>query len=456
MFLICKQILFGPEWGGNSLLIGHLQTELSTKPPNKLMRNGISVTARKLPQQTQMHLKGIIATIVVSCFRFLLASCAVLLGGCAAIDASLSDRVLNLNASLDRSSNDTILANIIRASYYQPLSFVGVSKVNGSQSVSLVNGLPTITFGPHQTVTQHQFIFGSHSLNNQASGNFDVAPLATKDFAKGVSVDISLAELSVLLKQGIPRDLLYSLAVDSIEFTDKGGVRRAFKNEPSDPTYEEFRAAILVLIAWGFSIETRLDENPAFDSNDKTSAKFMTKGRFCFDQANADFELTKLVRMGARWKCNDVWSRMRPQKPSNEDVAIDIYFPGEVKTVVNVIFRMRSIYGVFNCLGRLIAEGHLHEARAATDNDAKRIARALYNPRAGQPAAKEVGLPLLNITGAQLGPCFSSVSVNNVYHCVPQDGSENTKRIFSVLSQLLALKTSAVDLPNTPTVRVAP
>jgi hypothetical protein len=106
----------------------------------------------------------VFATIVVSCFRFVLASCAVLLGGCAAIDASLSDRVLNLNASLDRSSNDTILANIIRASYYQPLSFVGVSKVNGSQSVSLANGLPTITFGPHQTVTQHQFIFGSHTL----------------------------------------------------------------------------------------------------------------------------------------------------------------------------------------------------------------------------------------------------------------------------------------------------
>jgi hypothetical protein len=398
----------------------------------------------------------VFGTIVVSCLRFLLAACALFLGGCALIDASLSDRVLQLNASLDRSSNDTILANIIRASYYQPLSFVGVSKVNGSQSVSLVNGLPTITFGPHQTVTQHQFIFGSNTLNNQASGNFDVAPLATKDFAKGVSVDITLAELSVLLKQGIPRDLLYSLAIDSIEFTDKGGVRKAFKNEPSDKSYEEFRAAILVLIAWGFSIETRLDENPAFDSNDKTSAKFVTKGRFCFDLANADFELTKLVRTGARWKCNDVWSRMRPQKPSNEDVAIDVYFPSEIRTVVNVIFRMRSIYGVFNYLGRLIAEERIHEARVATDADAKSIARAFYNPRGEKRLAKEEGSPLLNITGGQLGACFSSVSINSTFYCVPQQGSENTKRIFSVLSQLLALKTSAVDLPNTPTVRVAP
>lgn len=398
----------------------------------------------------------VFAAIAASCLRFLLMCCVVLLGGCAFIDASLSDRVLQLNASLDRSSNDTILANIIRASYYQPLSFVGVSKVNGSQSVSLVNGFPTFTFGPHQTVAQHQFVFGANTLNNQASGNFDVAPLATKDFAKGVSVDITLAELSVLLKQGIPRDLLYSLALDSIEFTDKGGVRRAYKNDPSDPTYEEFRAAILVLIAFGFSIETRLDENAAFDSNDKTTAKFVTRGRFCFDQANADFELRRLVRTGTRWKCNDAWSRMPPQKPSNEDVAIDVYFPSEVRTVVNVIFRMRSIYGVFNFLGRLIAEDRLHEARVATDSDAKQIARTFYSPRGDKPLAKEKGLPLLNITGAQLGPCFSSVSINGVFYCVPHDGGENTKRIFSVLSQLLALKTSAVDLPNTPTVRVAP
>jgi len=39
--------------------------------------------------------------------------------------------------------------------------------------------------------------------------------------------------------------------------------------------------------------------------------------------------------------------------------------------------------------------------------------------------------------------------------CVPAEGAENTKRIISLLAQLLALKTPQSELPFTPTVRVA-
>jgi hypothetical protein len=38
--------------------------------------------------------------------------------------------------------------------------------------------------------------------------------------------------------------------------------------------------------------------------------------------------------------------------------------------------------------------------------------------------------------------------------CVPEQGSSNTKRIFSLLAELLALKTQASELAITPTVRV--
>ena len=42
---------------------------------------------------------------------------------------------------------------------------------------------------------------------------------------------------------------------------------------------------------------------------------------------------------------------------------------------------------------------------------------------------------------------------DGTYYCVPRQGAENTKRIFSLLAQLLALKTQAGDLAITPTVR---
>jgi hypothetical protein len=41
-------------------------------------------------------------------------------------------------------------------------------------------------------------------------------------------------------------------------------------------------------------------------------------------------------------------------------------------------------------------------------------------------------------------------------YCVPEKGAESTKRIFSLLGQLLALKTQSGDLNATPVVRVTP
>ena len=39
---------------------------------------------------------------------------------------------------------------------------------------------------------------------------------------------------------------------------------------------------------------------------------------------------------------------------------------------------------------------------------------------------------------------------------MPQDGADNTKKIFNIINALLALKTTAGDLPVTQTVRIAP
>ena len=117
------------------------------------------------------------------CAAIAALSAAAIFSGCAAIDSNLTGRVGNLNASLDQAINDGILTNIVRARNLQPLSFVAVSRVNSTQSVNLANGLPTFTFGPGLTTAQHQFAFAGNSMTNNVSGNFDLAPLATKEFA---------------------------------------------------------------------------------------------------------------------------------------------------------------------------------------------------------------------------------------------------------------------------------
>jgi hypothetical protein len=419
-------------------------------------------------------------------FSFFLSAsviCATLTG-CAGIDASLTDRVSNLNASLDQSTNDGILLNIVRASRYEPLTFVAVSKVNSTQSVTLTNGLPTLFFGPGLTTAQHQFIFGSNSINNVASGNFDLGPLATKEFAAGVSTDISLVELSTLIKEGIPRDLLFNLLVESITLEKKidaaGGKSSKWepvylRNEPGHEQYLGFRATALILTALGYSVETRMDVNPVWDATDKNTAKYKPKGRLCFDPTLADSGTIQYLSesrkkgpyfksMDQRFMCGD-WSRKRPTRLENEpDTIVEIWAPGYTTTARNIVFRFRSIYGVFGFLGRQVKNGELEGLRTADDKDVRINGVKLYKALAADRwdivkdiFRNRIEPQLLRISERDGASCFAAARVGGKRYCVPQDAqSATTRRVFSVLAQLLALKTTAADLPVTPTVRVTP
>ena len=77
--------------------------------------------------------------------------------------------------------------------------------------------------------------------------------------------------------------------------------------------------------------------------------------------------------------------------------------------------------------------------RAARRGDAG----ALDHPR-GQAASQRGDRPIIRL--------FRADAFLDGHYCVPEEGSANTKRIFGLLAQLLALQTSAADLAITPTV----
>jgi hypothetical protein len=62
-------------------------------------------------------------------------------------------------------------------------------------------------------------------------------------------------------------------------------------------------------------------------------------------------------------------------------------------------------------------------------------------------------IPLLEVRSDTSGGCFVDLYFDGHYYCVPKDGAENTKAIFSLLAQLIALRTPG-DLAITPAVRV--
>jgi hypothetical protein len=63
---------------------------------------------------------------------------------------------------------------------------------------------------------------------------------------------------------------------------------------------------------------------------------------------------------------------------------------------------------------------------------------------------------ILTVHKGQPTGCFAAAVLDLTVYCVPIDHAENTKRSFSILSQLLALKTTTDDLQLTPTLRLLP
>jgi hypothetical protein len=103
----------------------------------------------------------------------------------------------------------------------------------------------------------------------------------------------------------------------------------------------------------------------------------------------------------------------------------------------------RSIFGIFTYLGDMIAK-----------DDADQVRLHAFPELISETT---VDAPLLTVLkGGTNGGCFIGLGYEGQSYCVPEQGAENTKRIFNILNALLALKTAAGDLPVTQTVRIAP
>jgi hypothetical protein len=77
-------------------------------------------------------------------------------------------------------------------------------------------------------------------------------------------------------------------------------------------------------------------------------------------------------------------------------------------------------------------------------------------PYAGDPPALQTvhdDQALMTVTKDMRGPCFVHTWFEDGDYCVP-DNATTTKRIFSLLAQLIAIETAPADLSITPVVRV--
>ena len=428
-------------------------------------------------------------------FFVVLLACLPLLG-CAFTDGTIDGRYDSINRSTDSARNQAILINIIRASKAEPLNFVAFSKVGGTTSTSMGVGLPSFIVGPDRLPNQKQVTLGNNTLNGSvsASSNFDIAILENRDFYTALLTPVDDETLNFFERQGYPRELLFWLFADSVRATGANGKAVEFRNEPTPEKSCELSVGpsgqprcfidyVDAAIYSGFRVETRQIEKSVTSSDGKTKLVPKTEARTCFDPVLADRAWQELnagrrhrrpsLGLGGvspicgKWPpsstktaggtrggggAGGMSSNDAAPRPDNK-LIVGAYGPAARRSAspstgggapvtpssaprIELEISPRSTYGIYQYLGRILAENAMTSVRLDTD---------------GKDDAQ-----ILTIIEGGAGPCFAEADYEGKHYCVPTEGAENTKRIIGLLAQLLALKTPQTDLPFTPTVRVTP
>jgi hypothetical protein len=375
---------------------------------------------------------------------------------------TVDPRYDSINRATAKARNESILLNIIRASQNAPLNFIAFSKVYGQTSVNLGAGLPTFAVGPKPlpTLIQRDYAFSNTALNAStgAINSFDISVLESKDFYNALLSPVDLPTLNFFVRQGYSRELLFWLFTESVRETIAGHTFE-YQNEPFDDKscvavrgqQRCFRHMVDAAIASGLTVETHVETKVQSNAGKQSGGGTRILARLCFDQvlaARAQKEYSPEIKLqllgpplGRRPICKtDRWEYESKKTGGGSADSDTLTF--RILTTqygpVNYDIITRSTFGIYQFLGRILAAG-------ATEDVVLR-----------GPLDQKADIRILNIDRGVSTGCFVETTFNNETYCVPQQGAENTKRIFGLLAQLLALKTQTQDLAITPTVRISP
>jgi hypothetical protein len=407
---------------------------------------------------------------------------ATMLCACAAVDSTVAPRYDTVSRSIALARNESILLNIVRASHDYPLSFSTVSQVIPQMTNTTTIGAPQFLVGPNPKCATfnngiasaaclavppspiRDVVFGNQNNASDAIAiqtQFTLSTQETKDFYNALLRPVDLYVLNFFIRQGYSRELLFWLFLDSVEVSIESRGTLGFQFNPpydygcpqQDPRKRCFREWVELATVTGLSVDQHTEKGGK-------DGKSQTFSRFCFDHVLAvrgqkamelaspgrfKFIMDKYVDPGALQALSPTCGSPWPKADSEQATADTLRF-----RVGALRFQLlpRSAYGIYQFLGKL-----LRQSRGGPDLGDMQIPDYVRSDDV-RPELSTVqeDRQLLNVVINQSSACFAETRFMDGNYCVPEEGSANTKRIFGLLAQLLALQTSATDLAITPTV----
>lgn len=412
---------------------------------------------------------------------------AIAASGCALTD-DFDRRATSYNYYAGDAKSSTVLLNIVRAAYAQPLQFSDVTTVSGltSASASVGASIPIAVKPP--TATNITTLSPSASLSG--STTFNVTNLNNQEFYYGLQSPIALQLIASHLKAGVNPHILLPLVISELEVRYPRTISRLTNAADNHASFSAFYSAMVKLIAHGLSTEQvkrkttigpRLSgaeaRNPrllaALATNTSSDAPSLSeikgakgsyqleKGsssfRFCFDRLKLDgtvpfapisFETAKVRSWGTRSlqvplgtaygkPLAELTLYVDERRLCGSDVSAPSN-PGQTRHEAGLNFALttRSVEGVIQFLGEMVRTELGIGDRPAT---------SLAIPMGG---GREFRLFRM-VRGIPSRPGAWVTYAGEVYgiEVDPTGEQDSSSRVIQMLTDLLALQSSAKNLP---------
>ena len=180
-------------------------------------------------------------------------------GGCAIVD-QYGARAIEYNEQTAASKSSIILLNILRAAYREPLQFTDVTTVTGTASVQGgLNATIPLRIGGTAFSTP-QILELNPSASVSGGPNFSIANLNTQEFYQGLQAPISPQVIANYAAAGVSLNVLLPLLISDITLEEHDQIR-VLRNTGSSPeSFRGFRHVTKELVRQGLTVSVRENE----------------------------------------------------------------------------------------------------------------------------------------------------------------------------------------------------
>jgi len=433
-----------------------------------------------------MFVKSIEFFMFTNKILFSFLTCATLLSGCAGLTGSTSFGAMSsaYRDVLEQYGNDNILLNVVRSSKSMPVSFLDMPSVVGSGNVS--NGanlnLSLLAKDPGSISGFLSPALGSASatgasLSVSNSFNFTQASLDNSNFMVSFLTNMKPEVIANLTNsQSSSKSVLYSLAIESVEWQDSSGTSTAkFVNDPYSPDFERFQQALYTLVRGGLDVEQTVASMPisapmdASEVNKNLMAiaaataqpgvmliplplsngtsgfqlvKMAPNARLCIKEDLADDVLP--VKLNASAYCKTIVEKVAPGGNLKKSRANDDRPTG------TFIIKLRSARNVFDFLGAVV-----NLQNQDVPKYVKVVGDAYLDPKASKEEILAKGTPLFLVTkGPTKGAPLATVKYQGEDYSIPRDSLSYSNQVLVLISQMLTLTKVPGAIPLSPSILI--